>query len=696
VAGGAIPRPPKALLLLLWVIAAGVAARAEERLPEVVVTAPPLRDDAPAPRDPTAFASVIETREAATSVETLAEALSNTVGVQVRRFGGLGDFSTVSIRGFSPGQVQVYLDGVPLSRADNEVVNLSDLPLDAVDHVEVYRSITPLAFAQSGAGGVVNVVTRRPGDEPIAAGAVSYGSFETRKASLAYGRTVGAWDGLVFGQYLGSKGNFTFTLDPNEFFNAPPQSEQTRINNAFNQGDLTGRVAYHGSPFTLAITTDTFVKSQGVPGRAEVQSPTGHRDTLRSLTQLDLTSEPGALPINVDGSVFGVYQSQTFTATADAAFPTSDTTDRSTTVGGQLTLRGAIGVHQVPALLLAGSGERFVVHDGVGQFGKTLPGTAPARTRARFTIGGEDEFLLLGDRLSIVPGVRWEVYHDVFPPDPLDLVPATNVSGTTTRDFVTPRIGIRADVGYGATLLGNATRSARMPNLTELFGDSGVVQGNPNLQPETAITWDLGGRVRSPWTNAVLTDATLEYAYFWSDIDDLIVLVPSSVNVFVPTNIGAATIRGNEVALRGALWDRVLVTTNYTHQRTRDEGSEAFARGKQLPGRPANEAYARVELVWSRDRPLPIGSLGDRLWPGRIFSDLDFIAANYLDRANRERVGSRALVGIGIDVTLPWAGLHAAWEMKNVTGDQTEDALGFPLPGRSIFFTLSAGFGAPR
>src|SRR5258706_2198038 len=200
--------------MLLFGVAAVVAtvasAPAEERLPEVVVTAPPVRDDAPAPRDPTAFASVIETREAATTVETLTEALSNTVGVQVRRFGGLGDFSTVSVRGFSPGQVQVYLDGVPLSRADNEVVNLSDLPLDAVDHVEVYRGVTPLVFAQSAPGGVVNVVTRKAGT-PFAAASASWGSFDTRKASIAAGGTSGQVDGLVFAQYLGSAGDFDFT-----------------------------------------------------------------------------------------------------------------------------------------------------------------------------------------------------------------------------------------------------------------------------------------------------------------------------------------------------------------------------------------------------------------------------------------------------------------------------------------------------
>src|SRR5262245_5208948 len=168
-------------LVVLAVVATG---HADDRLGEVVVTGPAVRDDAARANAPTAFASVIDARAAPTSVETLADALEDSVGVQVRRFGGLGDFTTVSVRGFSPRQVQVYLDGVPLSRADNETVDLSDLPLDATERVEVYRGTTPLRFAQAAPGGVINVVTRRPGSAPVTAASASYGSFETRKVDL--------------------------------------------------------------------------------------------------------------------------------------------------------------------------------------------------------------------------------------------------------------------------------------------------------------------------------------------------------------------------------------------------------------------------------------------------------------------------------------------------------------------------------
>ncbi len=448
---------------------------------------------------------------------------------------------------------------------------------------------------------------------------------------------------------------------------------------------------------TLAVTAESFTKSQGVPGNASVPSPTGHRDSQRQLAHLDLTTAPrGPWSIGLDGSLFGIFQQGTFTADGppDLGFARTDVTDTATTVGAQLVGRGAIGTHHVPGLLVASSVERFEQTDEVPT-GAVRAGTSPARTRTRLALAGEDEVLLFGDRVSLVPTVRWELFRDAFPGDPRSRIPSAQAAGSRSEDFLTPRLGVRGAVGWGATLLGNVGRSARVPNLTELFGNSGVVAGNQHLRPEKATSWDAGARLRSPWTNAVLTDATLEYAYFSSDVDDVIVLVPSSVSVFTPMNIGAAAIRGHEVALRLALWDRLLLTTNYTHQDARDATDEAFYRGNQLPNRPADEAYARLELTWSPARPLPIGALGARLWPGRVFYDVDLIADNFLNRANTadQHVSSRAYHGLGIDLTLPWAGLRLAWEWKNVGDDQTADALGFPLPGRSMFVTLSYGFG---
>jgi iron complex outermembrane receptor protein len=668
--------------------------RADDRLEEVVVTAPPVRAESPAPADVTGFATVLDTQDAPAGVTTLAETLAAAPGVQVRRFGGLGEFSTVSVRGFSPGQVQVYLDGVPLSRADDEVVNLGDLPLDALERIDVYRGVTPLAFAQSGPGGVVNLIPRRPGAEPLNAASVSYGSFVTRKLDVARTASVGNWEYLAFGQYLGSRNDFTFTNDLGTTANPNDDRVETRQNAAFNQGSFTGRVGWRpAGPLSVWLTSDSFGKEQGVPGRGSVQSTSAHRRVVRQLAQLAgrLTSV-GSLPLTAEASAYLVYQGERFVApVGDPAFVPTDVTERTLGGGGQVLVRGALGAHQVPGLLLAVGHEALREDNAIGVFPVLAPGESPTRTRLRGTVAGEDEVLLLGDRLSLVPSVRVEVYRDDFPPDPRQ-PPAFRTSGVKVQAPVSPRFGVRAEVAHGLTLLGNVSRSVRVPNLQELFGNSGTVRGNPDLQPETARSWDLGLRWTLPPIGP-LTGASFEYGHFASDIDDLIVLQPTSVSVFTPVNLATTRVRGNEFALQGRFWnDRIGLTANVTQQDTQNDDPR-YDEPKQIPGLPALETYLRLDLAWDRERPLPVGALGARLWPGRVFFEANLIADNFLDAANTVRVPSRSLFNLGVSVEPPLGALQLGIEIRNLTDDETRDLLDFPLPGRAVFATVSWGFG---
>jgi outer membrane cobalamin receptor len=666
---------PAPLIVLALAAAVARARAADQSLGEVVVTAPPVRDDTTV-RDPTAFATVIDTTSAPSRVETLSEALAESVGVQVRRFGGLGDFSTVSIRGSSAGQVQVYLDGVPLARADNETVNLADLPLDAVDHVEVFRGTTPLAFAQSGSGGIVNVVTRRPGATPVTGASASYGSFDTRKVDVTRSARVGAWDYLAFAHYLGSAGDFTFLNDLGTTANPADDRTERRVNNAFDLGDLTTRVGWRpeGGPLGAMLTSDTFVKQEGVPGVGSVQARDTSLRTIRQLAHLDLSLAPRALPLDATAAGWVVDERQRFDDPhGEVSLVPTETDDRTLATGVQALVRGALGAHQVPGLFVAASHERFTEHDELAP--ELSP---PDRTRLRGTVAGEDEVLLFGERLSLVPGLRWEIFRDDFTGAPV------------VHDFFSPRFGVRITPHPAVTILANIGRYAREPNLAELFGTRGVIVGNPLLRPEIALNRDAGFRIAAP-PRGPLDRATLEYAWFDNSIDDLIVLVQNSQRIVRPENVTSAEVHGHELTVGGRVWQRLALRANYTHQHARDDGDVSFLRGKQLPGRPADEMFGRAELAWSPERPLP---LAPRLWPGRVFYEVNFIADNFLDRANVRHVGSRLLHDVGVEVALPMvAGLRVGLEAKNLSDDQTRDALGFPLPGRAFFGTISYGLG---
>jgi len=680
------------IMATVLLVATATAAGAQERLDEVVVTAPRVRDAPTAAVHPSAFATVVDTREAPASIETLADALAETVGVQVRRFGGLGDFSTVSVRGFSPRQVQVYLDGVPLARADNETVDLSDLPLDAMERVEVYRGTTPLGFAQSGPGGVINVVTRKEGDTARSAASVSYGSFATRKVNATYTTGSRPWNALLFAHYLGTRGDFRFEEDNGTPENPADDRTTTRINNDFDLGSLTARLGFR--PFdgmSLALTSDTFGRDRGYPGRDVPQDANARRQNVRHLSHLEarLAPRPG-FPVSLSGGAWLLYQWQRFDDPLGPLIQlTSEIEDRSLVGGGQLVLEGAVGAHHVPGLLLALSHETFGQYDGVGRPGVRV-GSQPARTRLRGTVALEDEIVLLADRLSVVPGLRWEGIRDRAPADPR-LAPVLATSGMADRQVWSPRLGLRAEVWPGMTLLANAGRYERVPSLQELFGAAGIVVGNPSLQPETSLNWDLGVRLVPPPRWPPLTAVSCELAYFDNRVDEVIVVVPTSVNVFTSRNVSRARIRGAEAALGLRAWQRVLLSTNYTYQHAVDESDVPFRRGNLLPGRPTHEAYVRLELLWGTEHPLPLGRYGARLWPGRIWGEVNLVADNYLDTANTRRVPRRDLFSLGAELrpASPW---RFTFEVRNLTADQTRDALDFPLPGRSFFATVAWGF----
>src|SRR4030095_12279308 len=96
--------------------------------------------------------------------------------------------------------------------------------------------------------------------------------------------------------------------------------------------------------------------------------------------------------------------------------------------------------------------ETFGQTDEVGRAG-VAPGRQPDRTRLRGTVALQDEILLLGERVSLVPGLRWEGYQDEAPPDPR-VAPILGESGTVDRSVWAPRVGSRAGRWAGGALLG--------------------------------------------------------------------------------------------------------------------------------------------------------------------------------------------------------------------------------------------------
>lgn len=623
---------------------------------------------------PTSFATVIEAPEHAAEVETVTDALAESVGIQVRRFGGLGAFSTVSIRGSASNQVQVYLDGIPMSRAQNETVNLADLPIDSLDRIEVYRGTVPVAFGISGPGGVVNLVTRPPAAEPSTDLSASYGSFDTRKVVAFHSRRLHRLSILGHVAYLGSQGDFTYRDDQTPENPSDPNPELRRENNAFDSAAAILKASCSiDDRTTLDATSELFWKHQGVPGIGRFTSMDSSFEELRSLNFLRLQRRQllaGAL--DASATVFGIYSNEQFSdklGRTGRGFQDRD--DDTVSVGASSAFTCLATPAHTADLFSELSHEAFKPRNEV----QARPG-GPEQRRLRWSLAFQDQASLLGQRLLVVPSIRYERIEDDVT---ASFTPAGEPMGreTTTHDLWGAGLGLQVALFEGAAIKANLGRYQRAPNFSELFGNGASVRGNPALDPETAINRDIGfvlSRDGLPWNGR----GRVEYAYFHNDHNELIALVQTSPTVARAQNIGGARIRGHELVLNLDLLSRVAADLNYTHQEAEDRSSDATFRGQRLPFRPADELYWRLTLYGA---------------PGKLYHEINFVGSNYTRRLNidRNRVDARTIhtAGFAFD---PASWLTLRFEARNLTDNVIRDVADFPLPGRSFFGSVAVRF----
>ena len=137
--------------------------------------------------------------------ETLADVLDEVPGVQVLRSGGEGQRQSVSIRGADSKQVAVLIEGFSLADPQGGSVDLSQIPLAAVDRIEVYRGPRGALAGASSLGGVV-VIRLKTGAEAAEKVSTVGGSFGTWKG----GMSAAAGGTLVTYSHEQSEGDFPY------------------------------------------------------------------------------------------------------------------------------------------------------------------------------------------------------------------------------------------------------------------------------------------------------------------------------------------------------------------------------------------------------------------------------------------------------------------------------------------------------
>nr|WP_246562965.1 TonB-dependent receptor [Bradyrhizobium liaoningense] len=147
--------------------------------------------------------------------QTLAEIIATQVpGAQITTFygGQIGAKTSVDLRGFgafATANTLVLINGRRLNDVDMAQVDLSTIPLNAIERIEITRGNSgAVLYGDNAVGGVINIVTRNGvGGPPIAARIeAGFGSFDTRLGNVSTALNSGPWSTSFYGNAVKTDG----------------------------------------------------------------------------------------------------------------------------------------------------------------------------------------------------------------------------------------------------------------------------------------------------------------------------------------------------------------------------------------------------------------------------------------------------------------------------------------------------------
>ena len=606
-----------------------------------------------------ATATRIETDARLVEGQQLADVLADIPGVQVRRFGGVGERFEISIRGSRPEQVPVFLDGVRLDTSLTGSSDLSALCLDVLQEVQVVRGPGAARAGTGAIGGVVNLVSREPTAVPETRLRVSGGNFGSAEGSVRHARRIGDWG--VSLAYCGfhTEGDFRFQRARRVIDGIPVGNVDTieRIN---NEADRHTAIAHLGRSIgggELRVTQLVTHLDRGVPGSEFDQRPNSEERDISSLTSVTLDTPIAPMP----GATLAIGLSHRYEGNDyrdPDAFIGGNPIDTETDVQNLTARSGA----RYERDLLAGH-HRFSLL-GEGRFDERSSNEANQKSRAGGAVRAELESSWWSERLTVSPSLRLENFQG------FDL------------EWI-PGLHLRARPLSMLELHAAAARSYRVPSFQELYmPNRGFERGNENLRPEDAVSAEVGTTLRSPFDSPWLA-LEVEATWFWSRIDNSIAYQLISTNVVAPVNTGRSKTRGYELALRYSPhpWFHLIASRTVTHAEIEDTGNP-------IAGIAASLTDARIEIG-----PADVLKfVGELHYTGRIPVSGGG-AASLPSRTIYDASASVDLARIGwLPVDRVSKSLWLSVRGRNLANDSVRDGRYFPRPGRNFSVAVEGVF----
>lgn len=544
-------------------IGAGVAgmgnAEVEGDLDTLVVSALRMPGDS---RDVTSAVDVLDPREfEERQIFDLRQALNEVPGVIATSTSGQsGAIGSVFIRGTTTSYSQLVVDGIRLSDSTAPLGNFfAGARLDDLARIEVLRGPQAAVHGGESVGGVVWLETARGLAEPQTSFRLEGGSFETLNGYVSTSGMEGALSWFLGAGYDGSHNDAT--------------------GQDFDQGRTAARIEWAGSEVLTVGATFRLTDSRF--------------EYLNFGENTDYT----------DANLATVYANAQFSERWLGRFTLGNYVESYDNEGAF----GGFGTDLNRTVF--STDQTYLLSD----CHTILGGAFVERTDFENTIGVDQNEIRYGGYL----GWRWS---------PLDSVTTDAVARwedyAEYEEQVTWRVGASWRLRETTRLRMGIGKAFRTPTLLDLNGTL-FGAGNPDLEAESSIGWDVGIEQRFADKHA------LAVTYFENSVENRIQSFPTP-----PVNLdGDTPTRGVEVSASGELGNCVSYRFAYTWL---DES---------LADQPENTANASVDWRTTEKLTLGVGAtyVDERSYGGEPLEDYLLVRA-YVGYAITDHIGVHARV----------------------------------------------------
>ena len=650
--------------------------------------------------------NAIDVRSIVSSISSLNGIIDRTAGVKLREEGGVGSDFDLSINGMSGNSVRYFIDGVPLDTKGSGVT-LTNLPVNLIDHIEIYKGVVPTWLSSDALGGAVNIVTNRKKVNYLDA-SYGIGSYHTHKGDLNAQ--------YVFKNGLTIRPTFGVNYSKNDYMmhGVEVWNEESREYIAADRrrfhDDYLSALGLVEVGFTDKWWADEFFVSVSY-NKVEKEVQTGQIQT-KVVGEAERRSEAWSLSANYQKRDFllkNLTASLSLSHTWDHA-QTIDTVYRKYDWNGdfikssrnEITGRARTLRHYKRPLTIGRADMRYRFNDmHLLNLSYALNRTGNDRwddvdksfeaandVLAKHIIGLSYNQTLFGGILNNTFFLKDYVNHlDINQTDIPTVTGSREVQGSSTSNDLGGGIGIKVQPIEPLALKASYEHSVRLPLARELLGNGTTIYANVALEPEKSENFNIGlfGTLRH-------NDHTLSYEVngFLRYVDNYIQpQVSEKEGMMQYVNVPAVHIKGVEGELRYDWQQRLQIVGNVTWQDARDrqefksDGKPSVTFNNHVPNRPwfyasAEARYQFRNLLAKHDR-LQLGI--DYQWVHWFFLSWE----GYGALETKARIPEKNI--FGAQATYSWLNerYSLALTCENLFDRTIYDNYKLQKPGRTLF-----------